>query len=263
MTFFTRFSLSALRPEGGIVKLKREGISLYHIAKTEKNRLYFSVKRKDKEKVFAILQNSCYNVKEEYPEGWAKFFLKLKENVGFLVGLGILLFAPFLLSSFIFRVEVIGEEKYRDYVYAIMEEEGLGVGMRYKKENLLSARLMTLRGVDYCFVQKDGYCLKVEIHSYGEQQKAECVPLYATDRGIVEKIIVLSGEARVKEGDLVEEGDLLIAPNGKIPCGKVSILCKKVGTKEELLLLRDDYISLTQTEEGFEMTYRVILTLYY
>lgn len=265
MTIFCRFSIHAIRPEGGIVKLKREGISLYHVVKKQKNELYFSVKQKDKEKVFAILQNSCYNVKEEYPEGWAHLFRALKQNAIFLVGCILLIFVPYLLSPFIFRIEIVGEEKYRDYVLSILEEEGLSFGERYRKNTMVTTRLLSLKNVSYASVQKEGYLLKVELHARKGETKVESVPLVAKCDGQIESIVVLSGKANVAVGDEVKSGMELISSDGaSFVSGKVSILCHAFGTKEELLLLNDgEYLSLKECENGFEMTYRKIERIYF
>ena len=75
-------------PERALLRLRRAEIPLFVIKKVAKNRILFSVKKKDCEKVFAIYPNMCYNnsanaaykVKALGAEGVGKYLEKAKEK---------------------------------------------------------------------------------------------------------------------------------------------------------------------------------------
>ena len=56
-----RILLEGNMPERALLRLRREKIALYHVRKTAKDRLLFSVNREDAEKIFAIYPKVCYN----------------------------------------------------------------------------------------------------------------------------------------------------------------------------------------------------------
>lgn len=268
MTFFVRLSIQSLSPEVALSKLKREGISLYHVEKTEKNRLYFSIKSKDERKAFAILGNSCYNMKKERSEGWSLLFERARKRVGCLLGALLLFAAMFFLQPMVFFIDVKGERAYRDYAMTLLEENGVRLFSPYTGDNVyLSAKLLQLPAVTFASVRKEGFCLVVEIRSRLQEATVRKEPLFASCDGTVESIVVLAGTASVKVGDEVKKGDVLVLPTTtdgreRVPCAKVSLLCRAKGSREELLLLTEgDYLSLEETEEGYEATFRRIHTI--
>ncbi|MBO4989133.1 MAG: sporulation protein YqfD [Clostridia bacterium] len=268
MTFFVRLSIQSLSPEVALSKLKREGISLYHVEKSEKNRLYFSIKRKDERKAFAILGNSCYNMKKERSEGWSLFFEHAKKRTGFALGAALLFLAMALLQPMVFAIDLKGEERYRDYAETILAENGVRLFQPYRGDNAyLSARLLQLPAVSFASVKKEGFRLVVEIRSRSQEEIVKKEPLCAAYDGTVETLVVLAGTASVKVGDEVAKGDVLILPTGAdgrevVPCAKVSLLCRAVGSREELLLLTEgDYLTMREIDGGYEATFRRIHTI--
>ena len=97
---YRRVEIQGLMPERALLKLRRAGVEVFSLTKPEKNRVVFSVKKKDIEKFFAIYTKVCYNRNGNSPYsvrdvggiGVEKHLDFLKKRVGLL--LGGLLFSP-------------------------------------------------------------------------------------------------------------------------------------------------------------------------
>ena len=135
-----RYAIEGIMPERALLRLKRAGIAVYNVKKTQKNQILLSVKKKDSEKVFAIFPNPCYNnsVYSAYTAkrlgvfgGW-RYFESLKKRTGLIVG-GILFCALTLYADgFIFGVRFTGTDIYAREAVMALEENGIKPFARYQ-----------------------------------------------------------------------------------------------------------------------------------
>jgi len=216
-----RFVLEGLMPERALLRLRRADIALFHVKKTEKNRILFSVKKKDVEKVFAIYPNICYNkpayaayrVQSLGTAGVGKWLERLKQRMGLV--LGALLGLSLVLASepLVFAVDFIGTDVYAREVYQALDEAGLRLLKPYKKgkEDLICAKLLALDGVEYCSVQKIGHRIAVEMRlsPFPSASKKSGV-MQAKRAGEIVAMTVLRGSPLKKVGDKVQSGETLV-----------------------------------------------------
>ena len=270
MTFFVRFSIRGISPERGLIKLHRQKISVYNVVKRDKDRLCFSVKRKEEKKVIAIFASSCYNIEKDPPQGWAKALHMLKERSGFLVGALCSFLAIALMQTLVLRVEVEGGGAREGEIRAILAENGVRVWRPYTADGAaLSVEVLSVRDVSFCSVYKEGFVVyaKIGLRS-AEGERAEAKPLLSDCDGVVESIVVLSGTPAVSVGDAVKAGDVLVLPQDEagsaVPSARVSILCTAYGDYFELLLLTGgDHISLEREGDVWCARYRRIQSIYF
>ncbi len=251
-------------PERALLRLKRAGIPLYNLQKPQKNRILFCVKRKDIQKVFAIYPNMCYNKDSYHPYtlrrkggvGVTQWLDFCKNRAGFC--LGILLFAGVTLFSdgLVFGVELVGDTVYRREVEKILRENGVEAFAPYpkQKEDVVTASLLSLSGVEFCSVQKIGHWVRVEIRRAPLQTPTLInESMTATCTGIIQQMSVLKGTPLKKVGESVCLGELLVGnwwekEEGErvtvTPMARVKIAC----TYEEL------FADVTK-EEGFARAY--------
>ena len=237
-----RLELTGLMPERALVKLKRAGICVENVQKPQKNRLVFTVKRKDCEKVFAIYPDVCYNIDGQSPYavrrlggvGVAKPLDFIRKRVGFV--LGALLFCTLSLfaDSLVFSVQFVGSSVYAREARAYLESAGIKPFAVYKAgaEKEVSAKLLALDGVEYCSVQKRGGYVRVEMrlapYLTREPQTGDMV---STKTGVVRSIAVLKGTPLKKAGDFVQAGETLVGGYFQTESGEQKQTCVSARVK--------------------------------
>ncbi len=255
-----RFSVDGIMPERALLKLRRANIELYDVQKTRQNKLLFTVKKKDIEKVFAIYPNVCYNGNGDSPYvvrkiktvGWLKWQLFLKKRVGFLLGGLLFLAVVFWADSLVFEIELVGDISYQREVYTILDEFGIKPFSVYRSnhEDVICSKLLSLDKVEYCSIKKSGARVQVEIRlSPFAIENVSKESMVAKHTGILRSISVLKGTLLVEKGAKISEGDLLVGnyftteAGGQVcvePIARACIACTYEGiihaaTEEEAL----------------------------
>ncbi|MGN1234972.1 MAG: sporulation protein YqfD [Christensenellaceae bacterium] len=269
MTLFARFRVEGISPEYVLKKLHREEISVYNVSKPQKNILYFSVKRKEERKVFAILKDSCYNSRKVSPDGWAGVIRKGKARVPLIVCFALAMLILYLTEPLVLSVRVIGVDgARREKIESVLHANGVRVGCVWKGEASLVSELLKVDGVSRCSFIKKGYVLTVDIGvRLGDGVRPEKEALLSEADGIVESVVVYAGRAEVKVGAEVKIGDILVSPydgEGRevLPSARVSLICEAEGGYEELLLLTEGkFLTMEPCGDGFRVTYRHIQTI--
>ena len=215
-----RVVLEGWMPERALLRLRRADIPLFHVKKIAKNRILFSVNKKDVEKVFAIYPKMCYNTAVTAykaqalgAEGVGKYLQASKKRVGLLLG-GLLCVGIVAASSpLVLAVEVVGGECYTREALQALDEVGIRRFAPYSKgqEDLVCAKILALDGVEYCSLKKTGNRLAVEIRlSPFPSVKTETGNMQAKHEGEVLAITVLRGSPLKKIGDTVRIGETLV-----------------------------------------------------
>lgn len=215
-----RLILHGTMPQRGVARLASAGIALFDVEKIEKNQIVLRIRKKDIEKAFAIYPILCYNDKRDT----VYFFTRAGESsvrareiakkrlFGIALGGALFLSSVGLFSSLIFRIEIVGANVYEREIKTVLAEQGIQEFFPYKtgREDIVTAKILALDGVEFCSVQKSGGTLKVEIRtnafsSAREEQGAFISPY----QGKVVSLVVLRGQAFVKLGDEVLKGSVL------------------------------------------------------
>ena len=109
-----KMAIEGVMPERALLKLRLAQIDLFDVKKPQKNRLVFTVARKDVQKVFAIYPNVCYN-KNGYASytaenlgavGLTKCLDFAKKRVGFLLGAFLFFIGTLALDEYMFARRV-------------------------------------------------------------------------------------------------------------------------------------------------------------
>lgn len=273
--------VEGVMPERALDRLQKAGICVERAKKIQKKRILFCINKKDCEKAFAIYPNMCYNSKRGSVYSFARVGAKsvrarrifMARSIG--VMLGVCLFSAILAfsSSLVLRLEFLGADVYQREVKEILRAEGVRLYAPYEsgKEDVLTAKILALDGVEFCSVQKYGNALRIELRtnvfsSARREEGALVAPVNAT----VLSAVALSGTLLKKAGESVNAGESLVedkfvtAEGEYLPVvavGKVKLLCKETflgGSIDELthqaLLLAEtqggELIKLEQAEDG-------------
>ena len=262
--FRERIKIEGLMPERALLRLRRAGIDLYHLQKPQKNQLFFTVKSKAVEKVFAIYPNVCYNVSVTTPYkaermgavGLGKVWAWTKKRLGLLLG-GLLAIAIFSYADrYVFGVEFTGADVYKREALIALEEGGIKKFSPYTAENvdLICAKLLSLDGVEYCSVKKSGFKAVVEIrvNAFSEKTPIEG-DMLSPRSGTVLSITALKGTALKKVGDQVREGERLVggffekADGTKVTVTPIALA--------RIACLYEGIVEAESEEEAFAKTY--------
>ena len=216
-----KIEIEGIMPQRALLRLKRAGIAVFSVQKTQKNRILFSVKKKDVEKVFAIYPNLCYN-----KNGYSAYSARRVGATGLLshiergkkragIWLGILLFCAgtLALDGYTFGVRYVGTDVYARETQALLEEYGMSPFSRYQtgSEDAVCAQLLALNGVEFCSVKKSGLWVRVEIRrSPFPQPIVTRGDMQAERSGVVKAITVLKGTALKCVGDSVAVEETLV-----------------------------------------------------
>lgn len=133
---------------------------------------------------------------------------------GFVVALGIV----FFLTSFIWSIEIRGNETINDeYIIKYLEDMNIKPWISKKNINTMDIKKKMLYDIDklsYAHVEIHGTKLVVDIK---EREEAPIVinknvpcNIIANKNAVIEKVIAKNGKSVVREGDTVKKGQILI-----------------------------------------------------
>ena len=180
-------------------------------ARAQKKGAVVRVDAKHREKVFAILRGSCYNIKKVRFSGAARALRLLAGRAGLLAGALVFCLTVLFFQSRVLRIEVVGSGAYyRAQVLRTLAQEGTGLFAPPPADRArITARILSSPRVSFCALSHEGGVLTVQVEVSDEALPAAGGCLYAPAAGTVCALTVLSGTARVAVGDTVAAGDLI------------------------------------------------------
>ena len=243
-TLYELIQINGIMPERALLRLKRAGIPLYNAQRVAKTQIRLRVRRRDLRKIAAIYpregdieKRGAYTFSTIEGVGFAKIVDFCKNRTGFLLGIMAFCILTLAADSFVFGIEFVGTDVYAREVAQTLNENGIRLFAPYKKgkEDMITAKLLTLDYVDFCSVAKRGGKIRVEMRtspftapllSTGEMQ--------AKHTGEILSITALRGTALKKAGESVCVGETLVADyfslegEGQVrvePIARVRIAC--------------------------------------
>lgn len=192
------------------------GIYIWGIKKIGEN-IQFKVRSNGLEALKNIADESGHEIEVISEEGLP--FLKnlVKRRLGFLTGALIFILALYFMSSFIWFVQVVGNENLKtDQIIITAAKYGVYQGAakwNFSRSEVEEAMLRDLSSLSYVKVGIKGVKATIEVVEKVLPNKEITGPCHivASKDGIIEDLLVLEGQANVKKGDVVTKGDILIS----------------------------------------------------
>ncbi|MBE7088976.1 MAG: hypothetical protein E7370_05655 [Clostridiales bacterium] len=239
----TQFSVTA-PVETVVKKLNKAKIPLFHLHKSN-SCVLFSTQHKYCKKVFAIFSHPCYNVNVEVYDFKQKAINFAINRIGVFIGALIFLACVFLSNLLVLKIEVKGSGSYlKNEIHGIVSACGVRQFAPFSedKKPAITAQILSLPQVTYCFVQKRGSVLIIEVATTNSSApKTQLGGLYSDVNGSLQKIVALCGTACFTEGDKVNKGDLLIGAYSLYDGERVS--CMAVGYADILCTASLEYFA--------------------
>lgn len=174
-------------------------------------------------KGFKMVRSAAYKthskVKIIKKAGLPFIIWKYKKRKGFIIGFVVAVFLFVFLSSFVWRVDVEGNEKINSQLLIDqLSECGFENGdLRYGVDVYFLQNEMMKKNKDLAWfwleIKGTRAVVKVKERVEAPEIIDKTIPtnVVASKKGLVTKVVALSGESVVKEGDTVDEGDILIS----------------------------------------------------
>lgn len=193
-------------------------IYLWDIRRLSYTALEASVRIKGYKAVKKLARKAGCKVYLTRKNGYPFWAHKIKKRKMLLLGAFFSFLLLIVASSFIYSVEVVGNEQVEaTAIVSHLKETGLRVGSnRYfiDLRDIENALLLEFNELAWVGIEIRGIYARVEVVEKvmppGKIEKDIPCNVVAAKNGLIEKVIARNGDAVVKEGDIVSEGDLLI-----------------------------------------------------
>lgn len=166
-----------------------------------------------------------FTLEVESRQGWPYYKDRLRRRWAMLAGAVVFAVGLYILSSFVWWVEITG-------THAVKPEKIALIAARYGLYEGASKVGLKINDIENGILRDEPRLSYVEINLHGvkatikvvekvlpEQNQTGPADIVARKGGIVEDVFVLSGEPRVKKGDVVKRGDVLISGLVHLPPG--------------------------------------------
>lgn len=182
--------------------------------KSESKTVSFWCAKKDESKIIALLNELCYNYVILERTGFAHNLTRIFARAGIFLGIIISLFLIAVYPRIVLSVSV-NDPAYKEQAIKVLSDFGVKQFDFVWKVDLegISNKLASLEGVSYAKATRQGTALYIEIQSELEPPEF----LFESGHTVVSKrvatvtrVVVYSGTATVKYGDIVRVGDVLI-----------------------------------------------------
>ena len=196
-----------------------KNIFLWGIKRSRATILQANIGAEDFKEGIKIAKKHGCRVKIKSKNGFPFIRKKYKKRKIFMTSCLIVLFSIYILSKFVWNIEITGCSKIsQEEIMEYLKEDGLKIGVLKNKvntEEIINKIRYQREDVAWVGIDLDGTNAKVEIVE--AESKPEIIDendycnIIANKDGIVEKISAQNGTPMVKVGDEVKKGDVIIA----------------------------------------------------
>lgn len=203
----------------------KRGIILWEMEKQENN-IYLNMCVSDFRKIRDVVKKTNVKVVIMSKHGLPFFFAKLSYRKCFVIGAFLCVAWLIYISDFLWAIEIEGNQSLTDeMILDYLEENNIKIGVKLKTidvDSLEKSFRKDFDNITWVSVGMQGTGLSIDIKERDvkvyEENNDEISSLYSPYSGEVVSVVVRSGIAKVKAGDVVEKGQLLV--DGVLPVTK-------------------------------------------
>lgn len=241
-----------------------KGIYLDEIKHLNQSKIITSVNKNDFRDICKIAKHTKCKVKITRKGGLPFCAFKYRKRKIFAGLLVILVILSFAITRFVWNIEIKGNEKIADdEIIELLNNNGIHIGMKISKietESLINKIRLNRDEVAWAGIEIKGTNLIVNIVEADEKpeiiDESQKNNIIANKAGIISRINVQSGTARVNVGDSVEKNQLLVegVMEGKYTGtrevnSQADIFAKVVYSKSETKKLVEEVKNMTGNEK--------------
>ncbi len=194
--------------------LKQKNIPIKNFRKLDNTTFVIKTKAKHYQNLVAILNQKCYNIVEQ--KSSSSSIVSIFKRTGILCGIVFGILLNIVSSFFVCKIETFGDKNLENQILNTLKQNN--VSPFCPKSNLNFSKLKSLiyenvENISLISFDIKGCTLRIHYTSKTaqEQNSAQTQNVVAKNSGIISSIVVSSGTAMVKQGDIVQKGDVLIA----------------------------------------------------
>ena len=197
---------------------KSKNILLWNMKREKLSILYANIGINDFKIIKSIAKTSGCNIKLNKKMGLPFIFNRYKKRKMFFILLLFVLVVLLISSNYIWNIEVIGDNTIdKNEIIKELKNKGLSVGMAKNKidvKSVINDLRMERKDIAWIGIDIKGTNAIVEIVE--TEKKPEIVKsdeycnIISEKSGVITKINVSNGTAKVKVGDIVKKGDILV-----------------------------------------------------
>ena len=211
--------IEGLFPERFINLSTKNKIGLWNIRRKTNHSVTANIGINDFKKIRPFAKNSKCKIHILKKHGLQFFIYRHKKRKALIIGFAVFFIFLWFLTKFVWIIDITGNDKIPDKVileYA--KKAGLQTGMPIVKVDSSSIQNYIMTNMDevsFVSVNKNGTIVSIDIREREEKRehfdKNTPSNIIASQSGVIESILVQSGTAAVKKGDVVYKGQLLVS----------------------------------------------------
>ena len=212
------FCVRVVRREALLRACDENKIRMYQVRYQSALEFCCVVRRRDIEKFLSICENYGASAKLVSRKGILPKMMREFSRAGMVVGAVLFLATALISAQFIWQIEITGASNYEKTVVQQLNAMGIRQGTPWRSVDLdaITTSLMVQNEfAAYVIVKRQGICLQVQIVPAIEPEpmidQGEPCHIVAAQSGQITKIVAYEGIPMVKEGDIVQKGDILIS----------------------------------------------------
>lgn len=192
------------------------GIYLWDVKKDQES-VHFKIRSSAYEALKSLTDENQYYLEVVNQKGLPFLKNTIKRRMGFLVGFAGFIIALYIMSSFIWFIDVSGNQQIdKSKILLVAAKHGVYKGAakwNFSRNAVEEAMLKDIDQLTYVKINIQGVKADIQVVEKilpGKEITGPCHIVAGKD-GIVEEILVLDGQAAVDKGDVVAKGDVLIS----------------------------------------------------
>ena len=197
---------------------KSKGILLWNMKREKSSILYANIGINDFKIIKNIARTSNCNIKLNKKMGLPFVFNKYKKRKVFFILLLLVLVILLISSNYIWNIEIIGDSEInKSEIIEELKNKGLSIGIAKNKLDVKSViNDIRMEREDIAWMGIDIKGTNAIVEKVKTDEKPEIVKsdeycnIISEKSGIITKINVSNGTAKVKIGDIVKKGDVLV-----------------------------------------------------
>ncbi len=211
--------IEGLFPERFINLCTNNKINLWNIHRKSKSAITADMGISDFKKIRKFIKPSKCKVRIVKKYGVRFFIYRHRHRKALVAGLAVFFILLWGLTQFVWIIEITGNEKIsRESILEYAQKGGLKTGMlagSVNSQNVQNYMMTNMENLAFVTVNRTGTTVNIDIREKEEQRehfdKNAPSNIIATQSGVIESVLVQSGTASVKKGDVVYKGQLLVS----------------------------------------------------
>ena len=229
----TTFHICGLNQEKLLNELCKK-FTLTDIDRHTKNSTSFKCSYFEHAKIEKTLKNSGVKIESVVHEGIAYKLSKIFTSYGLVAAIVVFVVLFALQNQYILQYDVIGQDKLSQLeIVDFVKERFSAKKSEIDTKQVETCLLDNFSGLSFasCIIKGQTLVINIKEKLLPQEMYGQFAPLVAQKDGKITQISLISGTLRVKVGDIVQKGDVLVEPYTIDTSGQL----KKVEAKAQIL----------------------------